>query len=51
MTIPTRRELAVEIAERNDRCGKEDLVGLCLKAKSHGGECQFEPFRKVVPIT
>jgi hypothetical protein len=50
MSIPTRRELAVELATRNDRCAATDEQGVCLKAKQHVGPCEYEPTISIVPF-
>lgn len=51
----THLELALELAERNSRCGELDLTtkppGICLRPKTHTqGECKFEPVNRVIPL-
>lgn len=49
--VMTRRELAEQLAQRNDRCGHSDDETICLRAKGHQGAHQPELIRKVIPIT
>lgn len=49
--VPSRDELAREIAERNDRCGHVTQDGfICLLPKHHQTEHVLEPTTRTVPI-
>lgn len=45
-----RRDLAVEIAERNDRCGHQQDGAVCLKPQRHNGDHEYESSERVVPF-
>lgn len=47
----TARELAEQLAQRNDRCGHSDEQQICLRSREHQGEHVYEPIQKVIPIS
>jgi hypothetical protein len=46
----SRRDLAVEIAERNDRCGHVEQEQICLLGKKHDTPHKYEPITTTIPI-
>jgi hypothetical protein len=49
-TTPTRRDLALEIAERNERCGDVQDESICLLARGHKTVHRYEEMTTTIPI-
>lgn len=47
----THRELAEQLATRNDRCGHVELNNICLLGRNHATPHKYEPITKVIPIS
>jgi hypothetical protein len=44
-------QLAIELAERNERCGHIHETQICLKPKQHKNEHVLEPIERVIPFS
>lgn len=49
-TLPSREELAREIAEWNGRCGHIADDRICLRLRDHTNDHDYEPLTTTIPF-